>query len=290
MEGSDQVTSKNFTALFFEVDALQKLKRLSLAKVHGIDGDYLRLIPRFNCAATLEALDLSRCNTATYEVIQEFARCPRLREVRLSHCTNVTGQCVRTLVLRSPRLEVLDITCITDVLDSLLKTIGQGCPFLRVLNIGNAKDVSDEGIGYIVRGCPRLEVLDLSWCGRITDISVLKIAQDIPYLCEVGLSETLVSDAGVSEVVRRCCRLEKISLAGCSNISNTAVGNIVTHCKTRLTYLNLASCKSVTDEYVEVIVEACPRLIYLDVVEKPGRMISMMVERVTRQRDIQIYF
>lgn len=289
-EGQEHVTSMNLIALCKSTPALKKLKQLSLAKIHGVSDYAARLIPRTECAATLESVDLSWCSGASDKSVVEFSRCPGLRELRLSHCKNVTRRSVRILAVRCPRLEVLDMNCISGVRDSLLEVIGQNCPYLTVLNIGNARHVTDDGVAHIARGCPRLEVLDLSWCGRVTDWSILKIAQNMPHLRDVGLSETRVSDAGISELTRCCNKLEALHLARCVYISNTGVESIITHCKNRLRSLNLASCQSVSDHYVEVLIEVCPRLTCLDVSKLPCRMISEMLERVTQSRDIQVYF
>lgn len=292
-EGQEHVTSMNLEALCKNTPALRKLKKLSLAKIHGV-GDYaVRNIPR-TCAATLESVDLSWCSGATDKSVVEFSRCPGLRELRLSHCKMVTRRSVRVLAVRCPRLEVLDMNCIMQhhggVRDSLLVVIGQNCPFLRILNIANARNVTDDGIAHVAKGCPRLEVLDLSWCSRVTDWSISKIAQNMPYLRELGLSETRVTDVGLSELTRCCTRLEALHLARCIYITDTGVESIITYCNTRLSSLNLASCQNVSDDYVERLIRICSMLKCLDVSKLPCRVISEMLERVTTSRDIQVYF
>lgn len=289
-EGQEHVTSMNLISLCKTTPALSKLKKLSLAKIHGVSDYAVRLIPRTECAATLESVDLSWCCGASDKSVVEFSRCPGLRELRLSHCKNVSRRSVRILAVRCPRLEVLDMNCISGVRDSLLDVVGQNCPYLRVLNIGNARHVTDAGIGSVAKGCPRLEVLDLSWCGKVTDWSISRIAQNMPYLRDVGLSETRVTDIGISELTRCCNKLEALHLARCIYITNVGVGSIITHCKDRLTSLNLASCQSVSDQYVQILIEVCPKLACLDVSKLPCRMISDMLERVTQSRNIQVYF
>lgn len=288
-EGQEHVTSTNLEALCKKTPALRKLKKLSLAKIHGV-GDYaVRNIPRI-CAATLESVDLSWCSGATDKSVVEFSRCPGLRELRLAHCRMVTRRSVRILAVRCPRLEVLDMNCIGGVRDSLLDVIGAHCPFLRVLNIANARNVTDDGIAHVAKGCARLEVLDLSWCSRVTDWSILKIAQNMPYLRDLGLSETRVTDVGLAELTRCGRQLEALHLARCMYVTNTGVESIIAHCRNRLTSLNLASCENVTDYYVGRLISVCPALKCLDVSKLPCRVISDMLERVTASRDIQVYF
>lgn len=287
--GQEHITSANLQALCKSTTSLRRLKRLSLAKIHGVSDSVVRLIPRTECAATLESVDLSWCSGASDKSVVEFSRCPGLRELRLSHC-RVSRRSVRILAVRCPRLEVLDMNCINDVRDSLLQVIGLNCPYLRVLNIANGKKVSDDGITHITNGCPRLEVLDMSWCDRVTDLSISKIAMRMHNLRDVGLSETCVTDVGISELTRWCGKLEAIHLARCINISNHGIESIIRHCNARLTSLNLASCQNVSDEYVERLITDCPVLQCLDVSKLPCRNLSDMLERVTSSRDIQVYF
>lgn len=303
-EGQEHVTSQQLMAMCKSTPSLCKnmspsckyksplckLKKLSLAKTHNLTDYSVRLVPRTECAATLESVDLSWCSGASDKSVVEFSRCPGLRELRLSHCKSVTRRSVRILAVRCPRLEVLDMNCINGLRDSLLDIIGQNCPYLRVLNIANARNVTDDGIAHIAKGCPRLEVLDFSWCGKVTDWSISRIAQNMRFLRDVGLSETRVTDVGIAELTRGCDKLEALHLARCTYISNRGVESIIIHCKDRLTSLNLASCQSVSDSCVERLIQVCPKLKCLDVSKLPCRLISEMLERETASRDIQVYF
>ncbi|CAN8066446.1 unnamed protein product [Agarophyton chilense] len=289
-EGHEHVTSADLQALCKNTPSLRKLRKLSLARIHGVNDYAVKAIPRTECAATLQSVDLSWCSGATDKSVVEFSRCPGLRELRLSHCRNVTRRSVRILAVRCPRLEVLDMNCISGVRDSLLEVIGQNCPYLRVLNIANGRYVTDEGITSIANGCPRLQVLDLSWCSKVTDWSVTKIAAKMPNLRDVGLSETRVSDIGIAELTRCCSKLQVLHLARCMNVTNNSVDSIIRYCSKRLTSLNLASCSQVTDPYVEKLITMCQSLSCLDVSKLPCRTISEMLERFTTGRDIQVYF
>eukprot|EP00178_Gracilaria_changii_P000522 TRINITY_DN1063_c0_g1_i2.p1 TRINITY_DN1063_c0_g1~~TRINITY_DN1063_c0_g1_i2.p1 ORF type:complete len:335 (-),score=23.25 TRINITY_DN1063_c0_g1_i2:1039-2043(-) len=289
-EGHEHVTSTDLQALCKNTPSLRKLRKLSLARIHGVSDHAVKAIPRTECAATLQSVDLSWCSGATDKSVVEFSRCPGLRELRLSHCRNVTRRSVRILAVRCPRLEVLDMNCISGVRDSLLEVIGQNCPYLRVLNIANGRNVTDEGITNIANGCPRLQVLDLSWCSRVTDWSVTKIAAKVPNLRDVGLSETRVSDIGIAELTRCCSKLEVLHLARCMNVTNNSVDSIIRYCSKRLTSLNLASCAQVTDPYVEKLISRCESLVCLDISKLPCRTISDMLERFTTGRNLQVYF
>lgn len=286
----EHVSSADLETLCRETAGLSQLQSLSLAKTHGVSEDAVRNIPRTECAATLESVDLSWCSGANDKSVVEFSRCPGLRELRLSHCRSVSRRSVRILAVRCPRLEVLDLNCIGGIRDSLLDVVGENCPRLRVLNIANSRYVSDDGVASLAKGCPRLELLDLSWCNKVTDWAISKIALAMPRLRDVGLSETRVTNVGIAELTRNCGRLEALHLARCVRISNEGAESIIQHCKSRITTLNIASCHSVSDECVERLIELCPKLVCLDVSKLPCRSISDMLLRVVKFRDIQVYY
>lgn len=182
------------------------------------------------------------------------------------------------------------MNCISGVRDSLLGVVGSNCPFLRVLNIANARNVTDDGIARIATGCPRLENLDLSWCSRVTDWSILKLSSGVPFLRSLRLSETRVTDVGLSEVWRGCRRLESMHLARCLHVTNTGVESTIAHCRIRLRSLNLASCEIVTDDYVCRLMHSCPVLKCRDVSMLPCREISDTLDCISRFRNVQVYF
>lgn len=289
-DGHEYVSSINLNALCDAGRSLKRLRKLSLSRVHGVSQISVRMIPRTECSATLESVDLSWCSGATDKSVVEFSRCPGLKELRLAHCQGVTRRSVRILAVRCPRLEVLDMNCISGLRDSLLLSIGQNCPYLRVLNIANGKNISDEGVSHIAKGCPRLEVLDLSWCVRISDWAVCTIASHLPNLKEIGLSETKVTNNGLSELMRGCPKLEDIHLARCTSVNDVGVENIIAGCGARLKSLNLASCQNVSDKLVERLLTDCPLLNCLDVSKLPCRTLSPMLERLPSTRKIEVYF
>lgn len=286
----EYVTSSTLEKLYRSTPALNNLRHLSLARIHGLCETAVRAIPRAPCSATIESVDLTWCSGASDKSVVEFSRCPGLRELRMAHCINVTRRSVRILAVRCPRLEVLDINCIMGVRDSLLMVLGQNCPYLRVLKVANAKNITDEGLALLAKGCERIEILDLSWCLQVTDWSVVKIARTMPRLLDIGLSETKVTDIGVLELVTKCPKLHALHLARCADVTDVGAFNIIENCGERLTSLNFASCHNVSDEFVMQLIRLCPNLLYLDVSKLPCRPISDMLQNENQNRNLQVYF
>lgn len=289
-EGHENVSSRDVGLLFRDIAGLSQLQSLSLAKTHGVSEEAVRNIPRTQCAATLEDVDLSWCSGANDKSVVEYSRCPGLRVLRLSHCRSVSRRSVRILAVRCPRLEVLDLNCIGGIRDSLLDIISDNCPRLRVLNIANSRNVSDDGVASLAKGCRRLEVLDLSWCCKVSDWAISKVALSMPRLRDVGLSETRVTNFGIADLAKNCGQLEALHLARCVRISNDGAESIMKYCSSRISTLNIASCHSVSDDCVERLIASCPKLICLDVSKLPCRHISDMLQRIVKVRDIQVYF
>lgn len=289
--GHETVSARHVDAVCRSTPALRYLRNLSLERVHGVSEISVRAIPRAECAATIESVNLSWCSGASDKSVVEFSRCPRLRELRLSHCRLVSRKSIRILSVRCPQLEVLDIGCISGVRDSLLTVLGRNCIYLRELNIANANNVTDDGIAALARGCKRMEKLDLSWNSRVTDWSVTKAARAMPKLTEISLSETKVTDNGVLELASNCPKLRAIHLARCSDVSNDGAFHIVKHLSETIEELTLASCSRITDEYIAEIVRKCTKLKWIDVSKLPCRDINHLLEEIANSnRNLEVYF
>lgn len=290
-KGHETVSAHDIDTIYGSTPALRYLREISFERVHRVSELLVREIPRAECSATIESVNLSWCSGATDKSVVEFSRCPQLRELRLSHCRLVTRKSIRILSVRCPRLQTLDIGCISGVRDSLLIVLGRNCIYLRDLNIANASSVTDDGICALARGCHRMEKLDLSWCVKVTDWSVIKAARAMRNLREISLSETKVTDNGVFELASNCEKLRAIHLAKCSDVSNAGAFNIVKHLNESIEELTLASCSRISDEYIGEIVRKCNNLIWIDVSKLPCRNIDHLLEEIANSnRNLEVYF
>jgi hypothetical protein len=71
-------------------------------------------------------------------------------------------------------------------------------------------------------GLPGLEAIDLSGCTQVTDAGLMHLAQ-LRGLKAVGLSETQVTDSGVTLLLTRFPDLEAVGLSGVENVSQTVI-------------------------------------------------------------------
>jgi hypothetical protein len=71
-------------------------------------------------------------------------------------------------------------------------------------------------------GLPGLEAVDLSGCRQVTDAGLMHLAQ-LRGLKAVGLSDTQVTDSGLTLLLTRFPDLEAVGLAGTENLTQTVI-------------------------------------------------------------------
>lgn len=288
-EGNVRATSEAIETVCRVTPCLQYLTRLNLARVHGVTEACVRAIPRAACAATLTAVNLSRCSGSTDKSVVELSRCPSLRELRLAYCRLVTRKSVRILAARCPALQVLDLTCISGVRDSLLHVLAASCKDLRELSVANARSISDQGLSSIAKSCTRLRILNLNWCTNITDISVRECAARMPFLCEIGLADTQITDNSIVDLATRCSQLHTFHLSRCSDFTDIGLNAIIDNLGTQIVEVTIANCQNVSDYCVERLLLHCEQLHTADVSKLPPRPVTPLLDELSR-RGVQVYF
>lgn len=187
-------------------------------------------------AKKLTSLDLSR--TALYdEALSLIVNAPglSLEEIAIRGCKEVTNAGITELCCKHTSLLVLDFSLCMDLTDVSLKAVGK----------------------YL----PSVKSICMKKCGRLTDASVVSLAE-MEYLESLQLNECFYISC--SGFIRGLCspklrRLTFLNLSGCTGINDAFVSEL---CKSAnyLTHLDLASCNRITDFSVHCISK---HLIYL---------------------------
>lgn len=88
----------------------------------------------------------------------------------------------------------------------------------------NPDTTGDEELAKLktLTGLPGLEAIDLSGCVRVTDAGLMHLAH-LRGLKAVGLSDTQVTDSGVTLLLTRFPDLEAVGLSGTANVSQTVI-------------------------------------------------------------------
>jgi hypothetical protein len=114
--------------------------------------------------------------------------CPKIKDLDLSYCNNITSACLGRVLKQWYCLEQLNLRGFQADL-SLIQHDN-----LEQLNLSWCKMVDDCAVGIIAEGCPNLVGLDLAWNSKITGNSVHKLAS-------------------------KCKSLRSLNLRGCTRVS-----------------------------------------------------------------------
>lgn len=131
---------------------------------------------------------------------------------------------VAAAIAQCPQLTELNCSfagCCSDI--ELFKAANaRCCPDLRVLNLRYCSRVTDIGLIAAVRRFTALQVVRCSGNQAVSDAFLHELSQCCPGLIELDCSNTCVSSSGISLVLQRCLRLQKLYIAHCPLVSDSA--------------------------------------------------------------------
>ena len=79
--------------------------------------------------------------------------------------------------------------------------------------------VTDALVVQLAEGCPSLEHVDLFGCTSITDKAVMALARSCSWLKYLNLSNSIVTDEGITALRRGCPGLVELIVEDCDNVS-----------------------------------------------------------------------
>ena len=109
------------------------------------------------------------------------------------------------------------------------------CPQLRLLNVRYCSRITDLGLNIAVSGFTCLEVIRCSGNKAVTDAFMFRLSEHCHALLELDCSNTSVSSTGVSVVLRRCPRLQKLYIAHCPLVTDSAFQPLSPSCGPNIT-------------------------------------------------------
>ncbi|BAT80045.1 hypothetical protein LR48_Vigan04g014000 [Vigna angularis] len=243
-----------FKILVKNVDAIASLEsvpdalrhRLSqlLCDSRRINGHFLELLVR----GTPTEIRLRDCSWLTEEQFTEcFRMCntENLLVLQLDQC----GRCLPDFVVvatlaRSPR--------------NLVR--------LTTLSLRGACRLSDGGLRALVSSAPALRSINLSQCSLLTSASIYILAESLRHLLkELFLDDCQCIDAAlIVPALIELEHLEVLSVAGIQTVCDEFVKNYIVARGQNMKELVLKDCINLTDSSIKVIVEHCPGLQVLD--------------------------
>jgi hypothetical protein len=116
------------------------------------------------------------------------------------------------------------------------------------------RNICDDAIGALAEKCSGLRALLIRGVPRLTDISLLAIANGCPDMREITITHASVTDIGVSAIVRRCPKLTCVELSG-SSVTDVTVIKLFADLSA-LHKVDLLMCDRLTDVSVAAVLAA----------------------------------
>ena len=142
----------------------------------------------------------------------------------------------------------------------IFQLMAQRCPHLTHLNLNGADDVTDELLSLVAAN-PQLQDLDVTHTTRITDASMILVAQHCRALRRLNIGSTgdRITDASIAVVARNCLMLQYLNVSYTERITDASMILVAQHCRA-LRNLNVWGTKDrITDASLNLIRQQCPR-------------------------------
>lgn len=278
--------------LFTRLTQCVRLERLTLINCSALsDGALARVLP---CCPGLVALDLTGVIEASDRAIVALASSTkRLQGINLGSCQKVTDKGILALAANCSLLRRVKLSGVDQITDEAISALAKSCPLLLELDLNKCELITDTSVRDIWLFCNNMRELRLSHCGELTDA-----AFPSPPKPEVqsGLNPfpsapTFPSDRLPSLYLARSYHhLRMLDLTGCSQITDEAIEGIVAAAP-KIRNLVLAKCTLLTDRAVEAICAIGKHLHYLHLGHAGSitdRSIRSLARACTRLRYIDL--
>lgn len=202
-----------------------------------------------NSLPSLQGLDVSNCRKLTDKGLVGIANgCHSLKSLHLANCKSVTDGLLEALSKTSCHLEELGMQGCIKITNSGLSSLVERCRQIRLLDVNKCSKIGDDGVVKVSKFCSSLKTLKLLDCCEVGDKSIYSLAESCKNL------ETLViggcrgvSDESIKALASTCSyNLKTLRMDWCSNISDSALCNVLSHCK-KLEALDIGCCHEISD-------------------------------------------
>ncbi|KAF6807112.1 F-box and leucine-rich repeat protein grr1 [Colletotrichum sojae] len=217
---------------------------------------YRDFIKRLNLAATPLA---DRINDGS---VIPLAVCTRVERLTLTNCRNLTDQGLTPLVENSSSLLALDISGDEHISDVTIKAIARHCTRLQGLNISGCRLITNDSMIQLAESCRFIKRLKLNECSQLQDNAILSFAENCPNILEIDLHQcSQIGNEPITALISKGQSLRELRLAGCELIDDSAFLSLPPNrTYDHLRILDLTSCQRLTDQSVQKIIDAAPRL------------------------------
>ncbi|KAF8929634.1 Dynein regulatory complex subunit 6 [Dissophora ornata] len=224
-----------------------------ILRYHSLTNETLATLALVNHEANMSQVEETLYGTLPDDwLLTLLQNAPKLHTLCLSGKKTsspfVQGQTFRKLAKASlvhAGMENLDLSECTDIQEPTLKSLATFFPNLVSLNLSRTSGVTDTAVALIVDRCQYLETINLSYCRQLTDLGLFSVAKFCRRNLRVlNLTGNLkMTNASLLAVAKHCPQIQKLYLAECNQITDSAVEWIARSCSsTSLKELELHRC------------------------------------------------
>lgn len=166
--------------------------------------------------SSVEILHLSWAPARDDEQVSSLVRlCPRLRELHLEHCWQVSDATILLLAECCPLLQAVSLEGMANLTDASVVALSQRCPHLRHTNLRSCVQLTDVAVVSIAQYCLQLAYLNIgsfpSPSQNFTDVSIAALTLHSKRLRELDVSNnTIITEAALSALA---CAVPKCMLS-----------------------------------------------------------------------------
>ncbi|XP_016445295.2 EIN3-binding F-box protein 1 [Nicotiana tabacum] len=208
----------------------------------------------------LKSLSLVKCMGVKDLPLQAslLSPCESLRSLSIRSCPGFGSTSLAMVGTLCPQLHHLDLSGLTGITDAgLLPLLEMSSKAgLVKVNLTGCLNLTDEVVLSLARlHSETLEVLNLDGCRKVTDASLVAIADNCPLLNDLDVSKCSITDSGVAALSHGVqVNLQILSISGCSMVTNKSVPALKKLGES-LVGLNLQHCNAISSSRVEILVE-----------------------------------
>lgn len=162
----------------------------------------------------LQELTVGKCGQITAEGLMGYVikGAPFLRTLGLAYCRLAITDEVAAELLFTLGLESLDLSYCSQLTDAAFQVKGASSQLKELRLVGTS--ISDVGIEELARRAPGLEIVDLGHVLKLTDTSILALAENCTKLRSLCVANTGIAD-GAFEAFPRLQHLERLDASWC---------------------------------------------------------------------------
>eukprot|EP00268_Persea_americana_P005516 TRINITY_DN1185_c0_g1_i1.p1 TRINITY_DN1185_c0_g1~~TRINITY_DN1185_c0_g1_i1.p1 ORF type:complete len:655 (-),score=126.90 TRINITY_DN1185_c0_g1_i1:1575-3539(-) len=210
-----------------------------------------------NCGEKLKALSLEKCLGIkdTLVGLPEFSPCKSLRSLAIRNCPGFGSFGIAMVGKLCPQLQHIDFSGLYGATDAGVIALLQSCKSgLVKVNLGGCINLSDAVVNAMARlHGGTLRLLSLEGCRKITDESMVAIAEKCPLLLDLLVSRCAVTDLGIASLAQaKHLNLRILSLSGCLQVSDNCMA-FLRDLRRSLVGLNLQHCSLITRNAAELL-------------------------------------